>query len=81
MNVRAVRLWETEKPKNLEAMGWALAWYKVERQETRKSKSERVVYLTLKSSTTKTKSTSSVDTFLNQTGKNVFFYDLWWKCH
>ena len=37
-------------------MGWALAWYKVERQETRKSKSERVVYLTPKSSTTKTKS-------------------------
>ena len=38
MKVRAVRLWETEKPRNLEAMGWALAWYKVERQETRKSK-------------------------------------------
>jgi hypothetical protein len=24
--------------------------------------------------------TSSVDTFLNQTVKKVFFYDLWWKC-
>jgi hypothetical protein len=37
-------------------MGWALAWYKVERQETRKSKLECVMYLTPKSSTTKTKS-------------------------
>ncbi len=55
MKVRAVRLWETAKPRNLEAMGWALAWYKVERQETRKSKSERREYLTPKSSTTKTK--------------------------
>jgi hypothetical protein len=54
--VQAERLWETEKPRNLEAMGWALAWYKVERQETRKSKSERVIYLTPKSSTTKTTS-------------------------
>jgi hypothetical protein len=32
-----------------------LAWYKVERQETRKSKSEWREYLTPKSSTTKTK--------------------------
>ncbi len=55
MKVRAVRLWETEKPRNLEALGWALAWYKVERQETRKSKSERREFLTPKSSTTKTK--------------------------
>ena len=26
VKVRAVRLWETAKPRNLEAMGWALAW-------------------------------------------------------
>jgi hypothetical protein len=45
-------LWKTEKPRNLEVMGW---YKKVERQETRKSKSERREYLTLKSSTTKTK--------------------------
>jgi hypothetical protein len=42
--------------RNLEAMGWAyLVWYKVERRETRKSKSERREYLTPKSSTSKTK--------------------------
>ena len=40
----AGRLWETEKPRNLEAMGWAFAWYRVDRQETRKSKSGRSVY-------------------------------------
>ncbi len=56
-------MWETEKPTNLEAMEWALAWYKVERQETRKSKPERVVYLTPKSSTTKTKSIGARDMF------------------
>jgi hypothetical protein len=36
----AERLWETEKPRNLEAMGWALAWYRVDRQETRDKKVE-----------------------------------------
>jgi hypothetical protein len=32
-------------------------------------------------SRTRSSSTSSVDTFLSQTSKKVFFYDLWWKCH
>jgi hypothetical protein len=36
-------------------MGWALTWYRVERQETRKAKSEGGWYLTTKSSTTRTK--------------------------
>ncbi len=43
------------EPKNLVAIGWALAWYRVERQETRKAKSEGWWYLAPKSSTTKTK--------------------------
>ena len=33
-----------EKPRNLEAMGWALTWYREERQETRKAKSEGFLY-------------------------------------
>jgi hypothetical protein len=68
--VRAVRLRETAKPRNLEAMGWALAWYRVERQETRKSKSERFVYFTPKSSTTRTKSTGR-ETCLKRQGVEV----------
>jgi hypothetical protein len=70
VKVRAERLWETEKPRDLEPMGWALAWYKVERQETKKSKSERVVYLTPKSSTTKTKSIGR-ETYLKRHGVEV----------
>ncbi len=68
------RSWEPEKPRNLEAMGWALAWYRVDRQETRKSKSksksERSVYFTPKSSTTKTKSVGW-ETCLNRQGVEV----------
>jgi hypothetical protein len=61
---------ETEKPRNLEAMGWALAWYRVERQETRKSKSERREYLPPKSSTTKTKRIER-ETWLQKQGVEV----------
>ena len=46
---------EAEKFRGDGVGGWALTWYREERQETGKAKSEGLWYWTPKSSTTKTK--------------------------